>query len=334
MRSGKDVGSIVTLIALSLFVGGCSSGPVGQSVSPSPGPRVADAGAPGAGLRSPPPSSLRLTEPPQLGPAGGNSPVTLKPENRQADAQPPDRPGAVIPAANVRPAEPAEDPLRRVYRLASTEYGRIDSYIVRLTRREQVGGKDQPQEIIELAFRKEPFSVRFKWLDDTNKGRQALYVKGQYEGKLHTLLGPNDGNLLMKAGSHIALAPDSAMVRSRSRHMITEAGIGWLIDRFGEHVVANEKPGARKILTYLGPVKRDEFTSPVEGVEQVIAPGAEKDLPRGGKRLWLFGENHLPALVLATDDKGQLVEYYLHDRYLYPVKLGDDDFNPEKLWGK
>ncbi len=334
MRSGKDVGGIVTLLVLTLFASGCYSGPLGYSLAPAAGSRVADASAPNAAPHSPPPSSLRLTEPRHLGPAVENSPPLLKPVNRLAYAQPPDRPDAVTPTANQRPAEPAEDPLRRVYRLASTEYGKMDSYIVRLTRREQVGGKDQPTEVIELAFRKEPFSVRFKWLDEKTRGRQALYVKGRYEGKLHTLLGPDDGNILMKAGSHVAFAPDAGVVRSRSRHMITEAGIGWLIDRFGEHVAANEKPGGRKILTYLGPVKRDEFATPVEGVEQLIAPGEEKELPRGGKRLWLFGENHLPALVIATDDKGHEVEYYLHDRYLYPVKLGDDDFNPDKLWGK
>ncbi len=334
MRSGKDVGGIVTLLVLGLFVGGCSSGPMGRSVSPPAGPRVADASAPNSGQRSPPPSSLRLTEPPQLTPTVDNSPVPLKPDNRPADAQSPARPGAVIPTANQRRTEPAEDPLRRLYRLASTEYGKMDSYIVRLTRREQVGGKDQPTEIIELAFRKEPFSVRFKWLDEKTKGREALYVKGQYEGKLHSLLGPSDGNLLMRAGSHMAFAPDAGVVRSRSRHLITEAGIGFLIDHFGEHVAANEKPGSKKKLTYLGLVKRPEFPAPVEGAEQLIAPDEEKELPRGGKRLWLFGENHLPALILTTDDKGHEVEYYLHDRYLYPVKLGDDDFNPDKLWGK
>ena len=88
--------------------------------------------------------------------------------------------------------------------------------------------------------------VRLVWLEGEAKGREALYVKGRYEDKLHTLLGPNDGNLLYKAGSHIALAPDSALVRSSSRHCITEAGVGNLIDHFGAHVVANEKGDTRR----------------------------------------------------------------------------------------
>ena len=45
-------------------------------------------------------------------------------------------------------------------------------------------------------------------------------------------------------------------------------------------------------------------------------------------------KNHLPALVITTDDRGHEVEYYLHDRYIYPAPLDDKDFDPDVLWGK
>ena len=213
----------------------------------------------------------------------------------------------------------------------------MDGYYVRLTRREQVNGKDQPKEIIRLSFRKEPWSIHFVWLDGEAKGRELVYVKGRYGNNLHTRLGINEHEMIYGPGSRVLpLAPDSPMVLSRSRHTIMDAGAGSLIDRFGSLVVANEK-GEKKwgTLTYVGLKPRPEFKAPIETAEQVIPPGAEKDLPRGGRRLWMFNpaEKNLPCLVLTTDERGHEVEYYLHDRYI-PAELDDKDFDPDVLWGK
>ena len=38
--------------------------------------------------------------------------------------------------------------------------------------------------------------------------------------------------------------------------------------------------------------------------------------------------------VTARDEKGQEVEYYRYDRLQYPVRLDNDDFDPDKVWGK
>jgi hypothetical protein len=40
----------------------------------------------------------------------------------------------------------------------------------------------------------------------------------------------------------------------------------------------------------------------------------------------------MPVLILTQDETGHEVEYYCYDRIECPVKLDDDDFNPEKLW--
>ena len=46
-----------------------------------------------------------------------------------------------------------------------------------------------------------------------------------------------------------------------------------------------------------------------------------------------FDPNHrLPVLVLTYDEQAHEVEYYCYDRIQFPVKLDDEDFNPEKLW--
>src|SRR5205807_603862 len=129
-------------------------------------------------------------------------------------------------------------------------------------------------------------------------------------GMIHTLLAAGDMPL-MGAGKHMALAPDSMLVRSASRHAITEAGIGHLVALFGAVLDSMER-GERKYgsLRYLGPVQRPEYQAPMEAVEQVIPAGAEAPLPRGGRRWWLFDPaTHMPVVILTQDEKGHQVEY-------------------------
>ena len=108
----------------------------------------------------------------------------------------------------------------------------MDSYIARLTRREVVGGQCKPEEVILFKFRKEPWSVYFKWLGEEGKGREVVYVKKHYDDKIHTLLAKADVvPLFTPANGQMALAIDSPLVRSASRHSITEAGFGIILER-------------------------------------------------------------------------------------------------------
>ena len=83
---------------------------------------------------------------------------------------------------------------------------------------------------------------------------------------------------------------------------------------------------------YLGQMKRPEFEAKVEAVHQGLPPGSEPGLPKGGQRWWFFdAQNGLPVLILAHDPERE-VEYYCYDRIEWPLRLDDDDFNPDKLW--
>ena len=245
------------------------------------------------------------------------------------------RPPAERPPLSV-PSPTQSDPIARLHTLhreAAERYAKVDSYIVRLIRREQINGKDKPEEILLFKFRKEPWSVYFKWLGTESKGREVSYVRGHYENKIHTLLAAGDIPL-MPAGKRFAVTPDSPFVHSSSRHSINEAGIGVLIENFGQAVEEADRSGPGSgALKYAGPVQRHEFAGPCEAVEQIIAAGAEPQLPRGGRRLWVFdSETKFPVLLVTHDDAGHEVEYYCYDRFEFPVHLDDDDFNPDKLW--
>jgi hypothetical protein len=189
--------------------------------------------------------------------------------------------------------------------------------------------------VMTFKFRKEPWSVYFKWLGKEGTGREVVYVKGQHGGKIHSLLAAGDIPF-MPAGKRMALDPDSVLVKSASRMPITEAGLGASIDRLNK--VANAlAAGDRRlgVLTAVGPVKRPEYAEPLDGLEHTIPPGQEPNLPRGGKRFYGFHpDSHLPVVLVTHDDKGKEVEYCCYDRLQFPVRLDEDDFNPDKLWAR
>jgi hypothetical protein len=251
-------------------------------------------------------------------------PSQVEEDPKATEEDPPEKP----------PANPLKE-LRQICKQARDQYAAMDSYIVRLRRREQINGKDHAEEIMALKFRKQPWSVYLKWLGQEGKGREALYVKDHYDNKIHTLLA--DGDLgPLPGGRRMALAPDNPLVIAASRHSITSAGIGELIENFTKLVEASARQDqSNPILTYLGRRKRPEFGHSLLASLQTIASSEDPALPRGGQRLWFFDpKNHLPALIITRDDRGHIVEYYCYDRYQIGVKLDDEDFNPDRLWGR
>jgi hypothetical protein len=259
-------------------------------------------------------------------PADGAVPITTT-------VPAPARPGALAPAPAPRPAGAIT--ARKLYQTANERISTVDSYIVRLTRREVVKDKMNPEEVLLFKFRKTPWSVYLKWLGKEGQGREVVYVRGQYEGKIHTLLAGGDIPLV-PAGRRMALLPDSILVRSACRHPITEAGIGASIDRIGAVLTANER-GDRRLgtMTLLADVRRPEFNRPVNALEHTFPPGYDTSLPKGGKRTYFFDPaTGLPTLIRTLDERGAEVEYYRYDRLLTGVKLDDADFDPDVLWGK
>jgi uncharacterized protein DUF1571 len=225
--------------------------------------------------------------------------------------------------------------MRLIQREASQRLSSVNSYIMRLKRREVVNGTKRPEELILFKFRRQPFSVYCKWIGPESHNREVIFVKGQHGSQIHTKVAAGDVPL-MPAGKRIALAPDSLLVRSNARHPITDAGLEHMVDQFG-HILDGVEKGDMRFgtLKFLGVLKRPEFDNPVQGVLQVIPPRSESLLARGGQRFWFFDDNsHLPVLMITRDEKGQEVEYYCHDRIQFPVSLDDDDFSPDKLWGK
>lgn len=234
-----------------------------------------------------------------------------------------------------KPIEISNDPARNLYHKTMARLATLDSYIVRLVRKEVINGKNKPQETLLLKYRKAPLSIYFKWLDSEGVGREVVYVEGMYENKIHTLLAAGDVPF-MPAGKRMAFAPDSILVRSASRHNIKDAGFVPLVEGLGRAIIGQSKGDMRYgSVKYTAANKRPEFGFPVESLEHFIPAGVENELPKGGRRIVCFDpQSSLPMLIITFDETNHEVEYYKYDRFQFPTRLDENDFNPDYLWTK
>ncbi len=259
-----------------------------------------------------------------------SAPVASDDPARETDPLPPPLPGQTT---GLERDESNRSALKRLARRAAEQEKSLGNYMCRIRRREQVSGKDQPEEIILLKYCRAPLSIHCKWLGDEAKGREIIYVKGQNDGRVCVLTGKGD---MLGFGKRMAFPLESTLMRSKSRHPLTEAGIGTAAVRFASLVDSVEQGQASAgSIRYLGWQSRPEFPKPVEVVEQTIPSNVESLLPKGGIRYLFFDDaTGLPELIVTFDDAKRQVEYYHFDRLLSPANLDDSDFNPDILWHK
>jgi hypothetical protein len=276
----------------------------------------------------------------QASAAGIRAPIDNDPRHVEVPAEAMPAP----PLAEGNPARVDKDEalitMKQIYQRAASNYARMDAFEARLTRRETIAGRPNPEEIIRFQFRAQPYSVHLKWIggDRDAIGREVIYVQRNAASKLHIL--PSKADSFPLPPMRMSFAPDDPMVRSKSRHDIRDAGLGEAIKHFGQLLATIDKtPAQRSRLKYLGPIKRNEHPSQLLAIEEVIAPRAEALLPQGGKRMIYFDTSEgasggLPVIVVTFDAANREVEYYCFDRFLFPMRLDDADFDPDRAWKK
>jgi hypothetical protein len=151
-------------------------------------------------------------QPPSSAPAGPAAPQPM---------------GGAAPAGGAAAASPLEEPLRLIG-LAEQTYRTVRDYSCTLVKRENIGGRMQPDNVIDMRVRVEPFSVYLRWQAPRNLlGQEVCYVAGQNGGKMRV-----HSSGALGAFGFVSLDPTDPKVRQNSRHLITEAGIGNLIKRY------------------------------------------------------------------------------------------------------
>ena len=133
------------------------------------------------------------------------------------------------PAASPAPstAHPLEHPQRLVAE-ARQSYQGVRDYTCLFIKRERLRGQLQIENVITMRCRAQPFSVYLRWVSPrpfTNQ--EVCYVEGRFNGMMRV----KSAGLLGAVG-FVNLDPRDPRALENSRHTITEAGIGNLIERF------------------------------------------------------------------------------------------------------
>jgi hypothetical protein len=195
-----------------------------------------------------------------------------------------------------------------------------------------------PPDDCIMQFRKQPFSVYMKFIGEAGKGREVMYVKGTNDDKMTILTGAGDPI----RGITVKMSPEDPKVMSRSRHSIRDAGydktLGILTKQVEQLESGKLPPGT---IRYVGPAKRPEQgDKPLEHVVRTVGPKEDPLLDGGGMwSLWFDAQPDspsygLPVLLTLQDAHGAEVEYICYTQFRGPLKLGDADFNPDRLGKK
>jgi hypothetical protein len=217
-----------------------------------------------------------------------------------------------------------DEPLRLI-EMARQAYQGVRDYQCRMVKQERIDGRLQPRTTMAMWVRTEPFSVYFRWEEPrTLAGQEACYVAGRNNGKMRAR-----GKGLLGAVGFITLDINDPKVRANSRHAITEAGIGHLIEEFA--------PGwERERQWNQTQVRLAEYE--YDGRRCVRVETIHADTPRGRFRhyrdvVYFDKETHLPVRMEAYDwphrpgEAGDLLEMYSYAALRLNVGLGDEVFN-------
>lgn len=140
-------------------------------------------------------------------------------------------------SASGQPADvsPMDEPLR-LLAAAHSAWDSVRDYTCLLIKRERIDGQVMPDNVMQMKFRKNPFSVGLIWQQPSNLvGQEAYFINGRNDNKIR-VRGAGAVGLF----GFVSLDPSDPRVRSTSKYSVTEAGIGNMIGRF-ERSWANER---------------------------------------------------------------------------------------------
>jgi hypothetical protein len=225
------------------------------------------------------------------------------------------------------PTNPADNPMDLPLRLiaeARQSYQGVRDYTCMFVKRERIRNLLQPENVVIFKARTRPFSVYMRWVKPAQQvGQEACYIEGQNKGMLRAL----SPGLLGVAG-FVSVDPRDPRCLENSRHTITEAGIGHLVDVFSQRWDLENRLNRTQV----------QVAEYVYNQRRCIRVDTRH--PDNSSRQYLFyrsvvyfdKENRLPIRVDnydlqgATDANGSLVESYSYPQLRLNVNLPDATF--------
>lgn len=211
--------------------------------------------------------------------------------------------------------------MEQILERANATLAQTANYQVDVSLQEQINGNLLPADKFQLRKRREPFAVRMVWNQGKDAGREVLFspveTKGMIQIRMPKALIPR-----------ISMSPDSPLVRSKSRHPITEAGADSVVTRLAT-TLALLKSGKQNT----GELKVERIDDPQLGLLDRITHRTVEG------ELWvadLDGKTGLPVTIHGIESDGQLIEHYEFRNYQLNISelLAVEAFNPDALWGQ
>jgi hypothetical protein len=222
-------------------------------------------------------------------------------------------------------ANPLDEPLRLI-KEARRAFGEVRDYTCVLIKKERLSGVMQPDNVISMKFRNQPFSVYMRWQQPkASVGQEACYVTGKNDGKMRVHSTGVSGLV-----GWVSLDPTDERAKKTSNHTITEAGIGNLLTRYGKAWEAEKTLNLTRIK-----IGEYEFNKRRCVRVETVHPG-KPDARFAAYRsvLYFDKETHLPVRAEVYDwprqggsPDGELQEVYSYVNMKLNVGLGDEAFN-------
>ena len=214
----------------------------------------------------------------------------------------------------------ASDELLQWIKQMPAAYAGVKDYTAIFTRGEVLRGKQRPEETIALKFR-EPLQVYMKWLSESGKDREAMFVKGRDGDKV---LVHEPG--WISGHFTVLLPPDGPTIMGRSRHPFDDIGIGRIIELITSTFEKANQAGDLEMRD-LGSAKEDGRALRV--IEGVLPKDPAKKYYCYRAIVTIDDELKLPVGVNVYDWNDKLIEDYRYKNIQINPGLTDQDFSPE-----
>ena len=202
----------------------------------------------------------------------------------------------------------------------------IRGYKVTMQKQERLQGRLQNRELIEVAFREQPFSVFMRWLDGAKKADRVVFVAGENEGMMLAHPSGVAGKLVKVVKRKV----DSEEARQSGRYTVDQFGFKNSLQRILTSMETAKQKGTLH-LEFLGETKVFECDQRIcfKLKRTYAAPEADgtEDLT-----LYVDRENFLPIGIVvrgkidaATGNRELLGEYFFRDLRLNP------QFSPQQF---
>jgi hypothetical protein len=281
---------------------------ISLSIPGSDAPPAAPAEEKSPLLTIPPPQA---NPSPALAPGNSNGTGALAPSNEPGIIS-----SGVTKTGGNSPLAALDSALKRT----SVTLSQTVNYKVQVSNQETLNGKTLPADNFLLSARREPFAVRMEWANGKEAGREVIFSPNETGGMIQ---------IRMPKGliPRMTMSPDSPLVRAKSRHPISEAGIDSVVQRLME-TLEKQKTGAADA----GKLSVQEVTDPHLGEQIRITHITVSN------ETWVVDLDKatgLPLTIHATDASGGLLEHYEFRNFQLNQAdlLTADAFDPNARWG-